>query len=89
MSFIPRQLEPCHPHDPRRGDASRVAAAQRLVLVLKGCARTTAAANDPEAAAAARPGELGRSEHNQVSAGRDAGQDQCRVARDQDALVEV
>lgn len=64
-------------------------AAQRLVLVLEGGARTTAAADDSEAAAAARPGELGRSEHNQVSAGRDAGQDQCRVAGDQDALVEV
>lgn len=81
-------MEPGHPHDAGRGHAPRMAATERLLVLFKGSSRTAAAADVAEAAAAG-PGELGRSEHYKVPARCDAGQDQCGPAGDQDALVEV
>lgn len=67
-----------------------MAPAQRLLIVLKGCAGAATATDDATAAAEATgSGELCRSEHNQVPEGRDAHQDQRGAAGDQDALVEV
>lgn len=75
----PFQLESHDQNDAGRSIASRVAATERFILVLEGSAGAAAATTEG-------PGERG-SEHHEVPAGSDAGEDQYGVAGDQDALV--